>query len=72
MERKKTEEFKKAFEDFRNGNLNEDKKLIIKSETGINVKEEDMIKLILIKVKFYVIGIAFNILKKKKLFLKIV
>ena len=44
MERQQAEEFKKAVEDFRNGNLNEDKKLIIKSETGINVKEEDMIK----------------------------
>ena len=40
MERKQAEEFKKAVEDFRNGNLNEDKKLIIKRETGINVKEE--------------------------------
>ena len=44
MERQQAEEFKKAVEDFRNGNLNEDKKLIIKSETCINVKEENMIK----------------------------
>ena len=39
-----TVKFKKADEDFRYGNLNEDKKIIIKSETSINVKEEDMIK----------------------------
>ena len=42
LERKQAEEFKKAVEDFRNGNINN--KIIMKSENGMTAKENDMIK----------------------------
>ena len=44
LERKQAEEFKKAVEDFRNGNINKNQKVIIKSENGMTAKENDMIK----------------------------